>query len=129
MDLASPAVSGTSVYANGLSSYADIITAVFKTVYLPMYIDNCTFNTAGMNKLKKIKNKKITSIYIYKTHIYRTSLRHMSQESVYSTTIQCVTSQQAVYISTIKHGVTTRKAMSISTRLQGIESYKTACVY
>ena len=41
-----------SYFIVDLSSYADIITAVFKTVYLPIYIDNCTYNTAGMNKLK-----------------------------------------------------------------------------
>jgi len=32
---------------------ADIITAVLRRFYLHMFINNYTFSTAGMNKLKK----------------------------------------------------------------------------
>jgi len=34
MDLASPAVSGTSVYANGLNAQVDIVNGLWKMYYL-----------------------------------------------------------------------------------------------
>jgi len=53
-----------------------------------MYIDNCTFNTAGMNKLKKVSSEFMFCLYrsnITTGHMKMNKLYQFSQqEPVYS---------------------------------------------